>query len=493
MGDRLPSVGAFVFVLLLVSTAATTGVVPGASPVGDATAEWVDCSFGDSLIGAAYNTLTGADTDCRWDAGDSIDYENMSNTDGYASLTGVADNTDSYVTTTTNFMQDGRTVAMSKAKITMIQELNNGTSASATKVTVNETVSDYYTRIQMNVFEDWNAKMVQVEYVENSTSLNYNLYRYAVAPDYRDNKVPIGFVTDTVTLHNGTTMNVTRILDEADGTRTYGPYDNGNTSYHFELRVEDPNNAGTWTTIVNATNYGREWSGPALTDGGIPMDANQQASQVKSNMAPYIDTVYAQYAVGEINSTDLALNDPTVIAQEASTDFTSTGYYGSAAIMLASLGAGGDINTSHTIVTGDGTTLNGTLYYVGDDSTGWDTGTQYNFSDYNGTFYMAVQKDDGSGTVADLSNYGSNFTITEATNTQTGEAVNTTNPQRYTYDTYNASNLQEELDQLAQLRQEYEDSLSGGGSSGSGLSTRTMGILILAGAAAVLLIQREGQ
>ena len=123
--DALPSVGAFVFALLLVSAAAISGFVPGASPVGDASAEWKDCTLADPLLGAAYNTLIGADSGCRWESGTSADYENMSATDAYASGIAMRDATNSYVSTTGNFLENGRAVAMSKAKIEMVNELNN--------------------------------------------------------------------------------------------------------------------------------------------------------------------------------------------------------------------------------------------------------------------------------------------------------------------------------------------------------------------------------
>ncbi|MFK8212079.1 hypothetical protein [Haloferax volcanii] len=491
---------AFVFAFLLVATAATSGVVPGASPVGDARAEWVDCNLGDSLIGAAYNTLIGADTNCRWEAGDQIDYQNISQTDAYAQALGIGDSADSYTTSMGNMMANARTVATSKAKITLINELNNGTSVSVAKQRVNETIEDYYARIEMENARDYSRKWTQLGYNDDTTNLAVGVGGGSIHSTEAHNSTQsdADWVVHSInaTALNGTQFEVTSLVygpdDPSGGQTEYGgvPADYSVSGFiegssADRIYIEDPETGG-WKPIVDASAYQQ-----------IRADALDQASQVKANMDPYADEVYAQYAAGELNSTDLATMDPSVIGAEASTDFGTTGYYGQAAIMLASIGASGDLNASHTIAVGDGTTanttvLNGTLFYTADDVDGWDTGTTYNISDNNGTFYMAVQADDGSGSVVDLDDYGSEFTITEAVNTRTGETLNTTAPQRYAYDSTNASALESEIGRLKQLRQEYETAGSGGSSSGGGFDSQTLGIALLVGAAAVLLIQREG-
>jgi hypothetical protein len=110
---------------------------------------------------------------------------------------------------------------------------------------------------------------------------------------------------------------------------------------------------------------------------------------------------------------------------------------------------------------------------------------------YSGVFYMAVQKDDGNASIVNLEDYGSSFVIEEATNTKTGEAVNTTEVQTYTYETTDASQLQEEIDRLHELRAEYEEQVSAasGGDSSSGMDTQTLAVAALLGAVAVLYVK----
>ncbi len=505
LAKRVATVGV---VALLVSTAALSGVIPGASPVQEARAEWSEeCDITDSLLGAAYNTISGADTGCRWIAGDHIDYENQTKTDAYATGLGMKDAAESYTTSVSNFHQNTRTVAMSKAKITLINGLNNGTSESVTHSEVNSTIRDYNSRMQMEVINDWNAKMQQIDYLDN-TSVGLRVENDE------------GATVSTLTLEsvdydlvNGSTVTIT-ILG-LDGESTYEQlspvgsgeshnFDGYGTSMvptHGEVQIQDPD-TGDWATILQSGDYSTNYSDE---DGNYPTgrmlleNPPKQSQWAVDNMAPYVPEVYDQYTAGEIDSVDLAKNDPSVIAQEASTSFNSTGYYGYAGIQMAAIGASGNVNVSHTITTGDGTTLEGSLYYTADDmpADGWVTGTTYNVSNFNGTFYMAVQKEDGNATVVDLANYGETFTIDEATNTKSGDEVEATKVQTYTYESTNASALEEEIERLRELREEYENVDASGSTGcvaacgdGSSVLPKETGLYVVLGLAAIILLAR---
>lgn len=471
--------------------------------VQPAAAEWSsECDFTDPLLGAAYNTIIGADSGCRWLSGDQTDVENLTATDGYANGLALKDSADSYVSTTNNFVQNTRTVAMSKGKITLVYELNNENTSTVAKNSVNETVRDYYSRMQYQVIQDWNAKLTQIEYLNNSGA-DIRLIR----PDgsgsstmaETEGQFNFGY-TVPYQLANGTVVDV-KATDRGGSSSRVSPVANGSEMFSVgKFQVKDPD-TGTWTTMVDSTQYGYVTQGGttwdlSTADGGswdgtdLLGQMQNQDQYVTDNLAPYVDEVYAQYNAGEINLTDMAQIDPSVIGNEASTEFNSTGYYGHAAIMLASIGAAGNINHSHTIETGDGTSLNGTLYYTADDypTAGWQTGTQYNITDYNGTFYMAVQKDSGNGTIVNLADYGENFTIVNATNTKTGEAVNATKVQAYTYDSTNASALAEEIDRLEALRETYEEQSTSGGGGGWGLGGASTGAAVALFAVLALLL-----
>jgi len=480
-GPLAKRVATFGVVALVVSTAAISGVIPGVSPVQEVSAEWSDeCDLADSLLGAAYNTLTGADTGCRWLAGEQTDYENQSATDGYVTALGIKDSTATYTTSLSNTVQNSRTIAYSKGKITLVNGLNNESSVSVVQAEINQSVDGYYSRMQMEMVQDYNNKMLQASYLIRSTPTQ-------IYPE--GNSAENHFVTwqnTTRTLANGTSVNVIGFelnQGSGDGTGYYVNWDKSNA-----LAVEDPD-TGSSTVFLDHTDYETIFN-----------DLDQQAQQVKDNLAPYSEEVYNQYQAGEISSTDLAANDPSVIAAEAATSRKSTGYYSYAAIQLAAIGASGNVNVSHTITTGDGTELNGSLYYTADDmpEDGWKTGSTYNISNFNGTFYMAVQKETGNATVVDLANYGSNFTISEAKNTDTGNTVNTTKVQTYTYDSANASNLKEEINRLRELRESYENiSVAGSGTGciaacgdGSSILPKETGLVVVLGLVALILLAR---
>ncbi|UVE49636.1 hypothetical protein KU306_12040 [Haloferax larsenii] len=493
---------------LLVTTAATSGVVPGVSPVGTASAEWVECSITDPLVGAAYNTIIGADSGCRWESGGQTDVENLTATDAYANGLALKDSSDSYLTQTENFVEDTRTVAYTKAKISLINDINNGTNVSQAKNNANETVEDYYSQIERNIIADWNQKTLQAEYLTN-TSLNvypYHSGHYGGATssmnsDYRE----LGFGGDAAdqgrgwanyTLMNGSNVSVRYVIHD-HGTFNSGedalwaPDENdvdvSTLAMLDAIAIEDPNNTSNLPHVLDRNRIA------AVID-----DLDAQASQVKSNMGPVADGYYAEYQAGDINSTELAMLDPSVIAAEASTDLNSTGYYSYAAVQLAAIGAEGSLNTSHNLTVSGGAsnvTFDGTLFYSGDDApAGWDTNTTYNMSSFNGTFYFVVSPSDvnNSSYMTDLSTHGTHFTINEATNAATGESLNTTTIHKYVYEDTNATALQSQIDQLQELRNYYETQASGGSSSG-GINTKLLGGALLVGAAAVLLIQREGR
>ncbi|PSQ57655.1 hypothetical protein BRD22_01665, partial [Halobacteriales archaeon SW_8_68_21] len=102
---------------------------------------------------------------------------------------------------------------------------------------------------------------------------------------------------------------------------------------------------------------------------------DDQRQLVSDNLAVAIEETLANYDANELNATDFL--SPTEIASRASTDYQETGYYGFAATTLAAQGYSGNLNTSHTVALASGETVDGTLFYTGDDLTQIENGTQY--------------------------------------------------------------------------------------------------------------------
>lgn len=492
--DRIASV---VTALALVLAAVGGGLGP-MSATQTASAEFKNCSFNDSIISAGLSTLAGDTSGCYWDPGLGGDTENITATDAYATSLGIKDSTDNYLTTLSNFNENSRTVAYSKAKIATVQGLENVTSESVVKNDANSSSDDYYSRQQISVINDWNAKAEQLRYL-NSTGLTTK-----IGTDSTRGLLGAGDYSYNYTLVNGTTVQV-ELLTEIYASQNYEPnyywgplaarevpngYVSGastdgighpdNSPKYAKVVVNDPETSET-TKLFNVSRYSARL-----------VEIEDQAQQVRDNMDQYVSGVYSQYNAGELNATTIAQNDPTLIATEASTSFNSTGYYGYAAASLASIGAAGDLNQSH-VVSINGANYTGTLFYNGDQTPELQTGETYSFSNFSGTWYMAASSTPTNETgIIRLDNRGGDtFTVESATNTQTGEAVNTTTTQRYVYETANASTLAEEVDRLEELREFYQEQASASGGVGINLGTDDKAIIGVLAVAVILLLTRD--
>jgi hypothetical protein len=454
--------------LVVVLSALGPGFGP-ASMTDTASAEWVDCSLSDSLIGAAYNTIVGATNDCRWESGTAADYANVTATDAYASALALKDSTESYTTTVANFQANSRSVAYSKAKISVVRSLENGSGANVMSNNANQTTRDYYSRQIASVLTDWNAKAEQIDHL-SSTPL-----QHSIIDDGTDTGNLFRTEQGNYTLPNGTQHPVTVLVGHhTGGYFGIAPVDLGSS--------RDADSKWVTATDPSGSNTVRVLDGDA--HGNLIREAENQSQQVQANMWQYAQGVESQYQAGELNATTMYQNDPTLLAQEASTSFNSTGYYGYAAVQLASIGYSGDLNQSHVVEVG-GANYTGTLFFS-DAGTTFNTGQSYDFENVSGSVYMAVSDgpNNASGIVR-LDHRGTSFVIHEATNTKTGEAVTTTTPQRYVYQTADATALSSEIDRLQELRTVYEEQAT---NAGTGINLGTEDKAIVAGAVLVLLL-----
>jgi hypothetical protein len=476
--ERIASV---VTALALVLAAVGGGLGP-LSATSTASAEWKDCDLSNGAFivpAAAYNTVMGVDG-CRWESGSQAEYDNITATDAYANAAGISDSVDSYTTQTDNFQQDARSVAYTKAKIEVVRALENGTSESQAQLRANQTVADYYAQMQLNILKDYNAKLTQISYLAN-TSLG--------APtDWKRVGQGIANTTDTavatgtypLTLANGTTFPVKTINAPASAEVWDTPYYFSDNTGQWDLVYQSPG-GGDHVSVMQVDRY---WD--------LFKAADVQAHQVGQNIDPYVTEVYSQYETGQLNATDIVRNDPTLLAEQASTNYNSTGYYGYAAVQLASIGAAGDVNASHVISVDGGSNFTGTLFYTGEDRETFQTGETYQFSNLNGSVYLAASDgpNNASGIVY-LNEKGSNFTIVEATNTQTGESVNKTVTQKYVYESANATALQSEIDRLEELRNRYEEQAAANSGVGINLGTEDKAIIGVIAAVVLVLALRD--
>lgn len=454
-------VATFAVVGLVISTAVIGGFGGPASPVGTVEAGYFeDCSFSDSLSLSIGASLGLSDQSCKFWSPDT-DTENISNTDALAAWETEKQSEQAFITSQQNFGQDRYSVMMAKAKISLINDLNNNVSEANATANAKEVVQNYTANVQENVLNRHNSQMAFISYYAGTDA---NVSKSSTT---ESNNLSVSSYESYVTysLADGREVNTTRLVyggfygtigyESQPGISKVSEVTNGASSDtwdhsqdHYKVHTNDGeviiyNGGGdTWYDLL----------------GSLGSDLNQ----AESNIDVLANNTYTAYQAGEINATDLANSDPSVIGTEASTSYNSTGYYGYANAQLAALGLSGDTNASH-VVTLEATnrTVTGTIFYTGEDSQTFDTGTTYDPNNLNGSVYMSVSTLEENGTEVDYSggflHVQENFTVDSATNVKTGESINTTTMETRDYSTTNVSNLQEELNELKELRDYYEE------------------------------------
>jgi hypothetical protein len=492
-GRRVAAVALASFVIV---TAMLSGVGGPASPVGTVEAGYFEgCEFSDSLTFAIGASLGLSNQECKFYTPD-YDTSNLSQTDAYANGLALNDSQESFQTTTDNFAQDTRSVAWAKAKISIINDLNNNVSEAQALENANETVEDYYITQEKNALNSYSSTLLQIEYLQEMSSEAIAIDDSATAQDFS--------TWEDLQARQATYNSSVNQSVKIEGRLPYVWHTGipGYTKWSGPWPVNSSNDtdtaggtSGALDAYVNDTDSSKQ----LVFDGSWYHDRqttiSNQHDQITANLVVYVNETYAAYEAGEIDSTDLAASDPTTIATQAATDYNSTGYYGLASAQLAAMGLSGNNSVSHVVNTtenGSARVISGTVYYTGEDSQTFTTGTQYDPSTLNGSVYMSVASiEDGNGTSLNKSggfyHVQENFTISSATNTQTGEAVNTTTMETRNYSSTNVSALAEEIDRLKEQRAFYEEQLasSGGGfgidfgGTGTGMVIAIVAVLVL--------------
>lgn len=485
-----------VFFALLIVTSAVGG------PVGTAAAAsnpFQDCHWTDSAIGAFFDGVMNPNEDgeCRFNPQDDGADLDQTRTDLYESSVTQKQMEDAMYTSSANRLNDTETVAGMKGKIAVWHAIKAGENKSTAKKWARENVSDYYAQIEVNQIRQWESTQAHAEYIiegERSSTGSMGTWIHADGVVTGSNGFT-NFTNVTVTLVNGTDVtyttwkyedsnapdgermviatnksrtNTSEVSDYTDNTASWNVSDGSGNIVHIGESYE----IQSLTTDTNANNY----------------DIESQHSRVTDNLGPYVDGIYNNNPQpSELNVSDVL--GPDTIYSEASTERSSTGYYGWTAIQLSSMGYNGTVNASHEVTVynntdGNFTTFNGTLFYTADDVSQFKTGTTYNFSNLKGTVLMAVQEDNRT-LVRDLEKDGTEFTIDSATDTETGESLNATKLNPKVYSGYNTSSYKEEIDRLIGLRDYYEKQkgdAAGGSSTNSGVGLEFVAIAALAGA-----------
>lgn len=352
-----------------------------------------------------------------------------------------------------NYLTDARQTAYSEGKLAAWNAIANNATVEQTKIEANTSAEGYYHSMQDNLASVYATSVSNAEYTYTREYNQTDATGEWVYPVY-DNGTEASFaanpwVTAEIDLPMGTVeMRTYRLADgsvvtpypNATSVPGGGPYVAGP-----KLHVEGPTNSsdtlsgGAYTVIADSGKF--EATNTEISD---------QRQQVKDNLAVFIDGQYANVSAEEINASDVL--SPAQIASRASTDYDSTGYYGFAAAELAAQGKAGNLSMSHNLSLADGSEVEGTLFYTGNsENLTLTRGEKYDPANYSGTFILAANAD--AGGIQELT---SPFVIQEQRNTKTGEVVNTTSVERYTYNTTSTGNFSADIQRLEELAAAYE-------------------------------------
>lgn len=418
---------------------------------------------------------------------------NRTETDMYASATTVQEDHDQQLITRNNYLEDSRSVAWGKGQDAAWSAYKNGANESEMKAAFNETVTDYYTRMEMEVAKRAETDMVRLAYIASIANNDTGISdEWLEVNGYNADTQSLTGSTDNVTwtLLNGTTMTLeTAMFRESSagsefnyplmGPMRSGSYDTANT----------PGAPSPTTDTYNMTVPSLDsehpskiiWEEDRMTAVVDSIESKDQ--MVRDNGALWVESVYADAQNGTVNATDHV--STTTIAQEWATDYNTTGYYAYAAAVFANSGwYVPDQNTTGTmtISTGQGT-YEGQLFSQGAPPSGvWETNVTYDADYINGTQLFATS----DGRTIELN---STFTITEMYN-RDGARIQTTTPQTYDYQTTNTSEYTALQNSLSELRETINamDTSGGGGSSSSNDT-----VLLIVGIAAIALLATQGR
>jgi hypothetical protein len=476
-------VGAF-----LVVGAAMAGT-PGLGMVGTASASFgfQDCGPSDSLVGAFISSFTSPNDSgtCRFNPDDpDVDVQNVTNTDAYAAALSASDQQTIFEDQTEAQLDTLYDTAWLESKAEVVECVEEGANRSECVARADNESDAAIGALQSRVINQYDAQVETTMYWANISSGVW----YADDSNLRKEIEPSPFEDDYYyQTADNRTVNYSAPMYTDTGTRYYYSLGQGQALRAFNERGGPE---GTDRHVVEATNPNNSDVAVVynMTKYYLFIEQSEQIEQrIDDNIETYVNGTYNQVNNGTLNATELALESPTALASQASSDLNSTGYHSYAATSLAALGINGDLNASHTVnttyvrksVNGTNRTYNnatvsidGTLLYTGDDGPTVTRGETYNPDAYNGTWLMTVsQMTYQNGTAVTYSDSAfiltENFTVVGQRDTRTGETVNATTMTVRDYTSTDPSDLENESASISKVREEYL-STSVGGASGIG-------------------------
>ncbi|NUC74778.1 hypothetical protein HTZ84_21175 [Haloterrigena sp. SYSU A558-1] len=395
-------------------------------------------------------------------------------------------------------MEDGRThltqdvealanqsygIGVSEAKITVIEQLNNGSNESEAVDAAIEDIDEFYTQQQIRLLNQANREVLTFQSAWDSVNAHNEVnfmdwipidYCGETGDDYRE-----PFVGEhNFTLFNGSvrTQHYAMMEDQDLGSETSAGNCNdpsgdghlyGVTPGFKELDELDSAswNGDSHIPIVDAVENGSEH---VMLDANSYIDAyatmTDRRGQAVNNVNQMAHDIYANFEPGDLDVSDVL--GPLEALMHASSSYNDTGFYSYAAVSLQQMGLasnltyGFEVQWNNTDMD-EPQTAHGQLFVHDEDDPQFngtlEVNTTYDASDT--TVWFAHEVEDGA---AERTEFDDEFRILSMTDTSTGETVNETSIQSTDFYTEDTSELEAQLEQLQNSQQQLLDDISGG-------------------------------
>ena len=377
-------------------------------------------------------------------------------------------------------------IAISKAKITAIEALNDGESKATALTESNQDIVNFYSELTRRTLNTRNREILKINETAQTVNETEGINLRTVTDWSEKSTEGIqDFRVDnhTFTLPNGTDMTVYSLdVYTGDYCASCGWF----TVFPATPGSSDRYTGGEFRFVDQDGNVVNEFSSAkypeTFTKGG------EVQNRATSNIETVVEQVYANYDKGELDASEIL--GPLEATQLASTSYESTGKFSYASLSLEQMGLANPEQATFTVSwteNGSNKTKDGQLFVSNDYNSSLEANKSYTIEEP--VFYIYQQSEDSAERI-DLT--GKQFTIEEIRDAETGDKLNKTTVQQNEFYTRDTTELQSQLESLESDIQELKTSGGFfGGFDGFGNFTGSLGpsayailalLLVIAGA-----------
>ncbi|WP_049987974.1 hypothetical protein [Halobellus rufus] len=487
-----------IFAIFAAFLVLSSGVAAPATAATEEDAGEAACGGLDYLLGVTFaNTITGSDYSVCEPSNDKLEElkesdSNQTHVDLYEVATAQKANSEVYLASNGNYVNDSESVAWMKMQVAVAEAYQNGSSEASAKVAAQEAINEYYATKQKNLIEQWNTSVSQYQYVRSAAQdESIGGVTGFLESESGDYDTEISFETTQMTLATGNTSDAEAVRlqkpNTVDSNWLMDPSANdidwtsetGNQHVNSDgLFVTPPDSLSSSSDVymVRWSEYADRWS-----------QINSMNSNLKTESQAFVEATYADFETGQINASDVISSNTAMFEYGTEYDSNDSLYNTVGALSMMGFDTPNMTSSGTMDVVYNGDTYTGILMANNAPNGTWNTGTTYNTSNIEGPVFIATV----DGTKVDFPE-GAEFTVEQMRN-RDGQNTTSVETTEYVYKTSNTSELLEMQQQLSDLRTEIEErEPDSGGGSGGGFPQST----IIAGAAlagAALLLGRGNQ